>query len=331
MDKNQRLCTITEDVIDCVNKGKRFVLGIAGLILTTLLMVDIFLNLIVIFCTSAFEDQGDCYDSDEISLNLSVLLILLVSLLMLFYPCWKMFLSFALAKTRKDYFGLFVARGKTEKLLAVVCSILFLGIIIILFFLTNVEADMISIGNYCYIMFGILVVSGMINIMFVSKEKQLLLRKILLFYSFVYTLLMIAACIYAELHISGGGGQSDVTIWLYEASEWQKINSLDLFYMIVFIATLTAPWIVLSLRGFPSKKVFGLLLGLHLMLGVIILCLYAGLSFGQAIWPMGCDWESIGYYPSPIDKYAIWILFDFLCPFFLLYGGILVLSRRLLQ
>ena len=293
-----------------------------------------------IFCTPASEGQGDYYDAlrtDGISLSLAFLLMVLVLLFMLFYPWLKLFLSFALAKTRKDYFGLFVAKGKVEKILAHVCSILFTGIIVILFFQTNAEADIISSWNYhlalcpdnsviyLYYMLGALVVSGTINIMFVSKENQIILRKYLILYSFVYAVLMIAACIYAELHITGGGGQSDITIWLYEASEWQSVNSLNLFFMIVFVATLIAPWIILSLCGYPSIKVYGLLLGLHLMIGVIILCFYAGGSFGQSLWPIGSDWESIGYYPSPIDKYTCSILFDFVCPFFLAYGGILLI------
>jgi hypothetical protein len=51
---------------------------------------------------------------------------------------------------------------------------------------------------------------------------------------------MMAACIIAEGHMIGGGGNSDITVWAFDW-HWDSLAKLNTDYMLCFLIILILP------------------------------------------------------------------------------------------
>lgn len=131
--------------------------GIAGLICVIVLSFHLLICLGDIFYTPHSEGQGDYYDPtrdagvDEESSPLLLLFYLFwnpLPLFLLFYPLLKLFVSMMLNRTRKAYYGLFVAGNLVTRVLSVALSILNIFTIIWFTYDLSVEADRIDSWNY---------------------------------------------------------------------------------------------------------------------------------------------------------------------------------------
>jgi hypothetical protein len=140
-------------------------------------------------------------------------------------------------------------------------------------------------------------------------------------YSILYFILMMAACIIAEGHMIGGGGNSDITVWAFDW-HWDSLANLNTDYMLCFLIILILPWlfaIKLPLKG----RIYSSLLILHFIFGVLLLILYVGgVLYGLTADTDAHfnDWYGEGIYPSPVDKYTSPILLYFFGPFLFVYG-----------
>ena len=140
-------------------------------------------------------------------------------------------------------------------------------------------------------------------------------------YSILYFILMMAACIIAEGHMIGGGGNSDITVWAFDW-HWDSLAKLNADYMLCFLIILILPWlfaIKLPLKG----RIYSSLLILHFIFGVLLLIIYvSGVLYGITADADAYfnDWFGEGIYPSPVDKNTSLILLYFFGPFLFVYG-----------
>lgn len=127
--------------------------GLSGLIAVLGLCLYNLSCLSIIFFTAKSEGQGDYYDvSRDVESGGSIIgvLLLLLPLLLVFYPWLKLFISMILNRTRPDYYGLFIGSGRVTKFVSVLLTMLNVGTIIWLTWDLSAESDRISIWNYDY-------------------------------------------------------------------------------------------------------------------------------------------------------------------------------------
>ena len=94
-------------------------------------------------------------------------------------------------------------------------------------------------------------------------------------YSIVYFVLMMIACVIAEGHVTGGGGESDVTVWAFDWQGWNSMNTADTFKMFCFLIIQMLPWL-LAIIAPPKGKIYSVLLLLHLIIGLLLAIIYVG-------------------------------------------------------
>ena len=127
--------------------------GLSGLIAILGLCLYNLSCLSIIFFTAKSEGQGDYYDmSQDVEGGGSIIgaLLLLLPLLLVFYPWLKLFISMMRNRTRPDYYGLFVGNGMVSRFVSVLLTMLNVGTIIWLTWDLSTESDRISSWNYDY-------------------------------------------------------------------------------------------------------------------------------------------------------------------------------------
>lgn len=125
--------------------------GLSGLIAVFSLCLYNLSCLLIIFFTAKSEGQGDYYDvSRDVESGGSIIgvLLLLLPLLLVFYPWLKLFISMILNRTRPDYYGLFIGSGRVTKFVSVLLTMLNVGTIIWLTWDLSAESDRITSWNY---------------------------------------------------------------------------------------------------------------------------------------------------------------------------------------
>ena len=148
--------------------------------------------------------------------------------------------------------------------------------------------------------------------------------KFLKAYSVIYFMLMIWACVIAESHIVGGGGNSDVSLWSSE-SRWSSQSTGNTINMIFFTALWVCPWFASGCL-LPKGTFFKILLTLHFIIGLLIFILYVGGIFSFHFFGSPQDYEmqvkELAH--APIDKYTSGFLAYFFGPIILLYDIIMM-------
>ena len=127
--------------------------GLMGLIAGLGLCLYNLYCLTIIFFTTRSDGQGDNYDATrDIKGGGSIIgaLLLLIPLLLVFYPWLKLFISMMLNRKRADYYGMFIGFGKVTKVISVLLTILNVGTIIWLTWDLSVEVVRISGWSYEY-------------------------------------------------------------------------------------------------------------------------------------------------------------------------------------
>lgn len=145
-------------------------------------------------------------------------------------------------------------------------------------------------------------------------------------FTFGYFFLMTASCIIAEGHLTGGGGNSDVTIWSFQW-QWSPIAELDTIYMVCFLFIIIFPWLYAAYNP-PQKKLYLVLLSIHMILNLLLGIIYIGGVMNGLLADVDShfdDWSGVGIYPSPIDKYTSGILLHFYGPIAFIFGLIVTL------
>lgn len=92
--------------------------GLMGLIASLGLCLYNLYCLTIIFFTTRNDGQGDNYDATrDVKGGGSIIgaLLLLIPLLLVFYPWLKLFISMMLNRKRADYYGMFIGIGKVTK------------------------------------------------------------------------------------------------------------------------------------------------------------------------------------------------------------------------
>lgn len=141
-----------------------------------------------------------------------------------------------------------------------------------------------------------------------------------------YFFLMTVACIIAEGHLIGGGGNSDVTVWSFQW-QWSSIAELHTFYMVSLLFIIIFPWLYATYNP-PQKKSYSVLLSIHLILNLLLGIIYIGSVMYGLLTDVDShfdDWSGVGIYPSPIDKYESEILLHFYGPIAFIFGLIVTL------
>ena len=134
-----------------MNKTLKICVGICGLAGVISLGIYQFLCFYTIFGTPSSEGQGDNYDAMLKTggcIGLIALVFILLPIFLLLYPWLNLFGSMMLNRTRSAFFGLFVARGMTARILSIVLTILNMVTIILLTYDIMNEDKQISTWDY---------------------------------------------------------------------------------------------------------------------------------------------------------------------------------------
>lgn len=148
-------------------------------------------------------------------------------------------------------------------------------------------------------------------------------KEILLTYCTMYFMVMMGIILFAESHISGGGGESDITVWRGEAGSIDSGNMCSIF---LFLIVLMFPWVHAAFC-MSKSKVYWVLFALHVIVGLLFIIAFVWHILPFAFMNVGpdCDtWNGDGLYPSPYDKYTGMILLCFAGPILFVYGLIVV-------
>lgn len=142
-------------------------------------------------------------------------------------------------------------------------------------------------------------------------------------YSILYFMLMMAACIIAEGHMVGGGGNSDITVWAFDW-HWDSLTKENIDYMFCFLIILILPWLF-AIKIPPKGRIYSSLLIIHFIFGLLLLIIYVG----GVLYGLTADtdthfndWDGVGIYPSPVDEYTSIILLYIYGPLLFVYGVI---------
>ena len=149
--------------------------------------------------------------------------------------------------------------------------------------------------------------------------------KFLKAYSIIYFMLMVWACVLAESHIVGGGGNSDISLWS-SGSSWAPLSTEHTLNMAFFSALLVCPWFA-SGYFLPKGTLFKILLTLHFIFGVLVFLAYSGNIFAfQFFGPNLTDYQMDfkEFPPAPVDKYASHFFAYYVGPIVLIYDIILL-------
>ena len=125
--------------------------GVVGLLGTVSLACYQSQCLCVIFLTPSSEGNGDYYDAfygGEPEVSLVSIFLWLIPVSLQFYPWLKQFTAMIRNHDRKDYYGLFVAKGTVTRGLSVLLTIINIGTIILLSWALSADVDRIQRWNY---------------------------------------------------------------------------------------------------------------------------------------------------------------------------------------